>query len=501
MITPSCYIDLRSTKGLKALAEEPFLPLAMAEASKFYRKQERGRFKFDDLLSVATEALLRVSIEARELEASKGKGVNYARKAIRGALLDHLRDYYKLVRNIEMTEAEYVRTQGDLAPERASAAIRRCYVYREAGESRFVRYTIYTPGPYRSNHQLLTGGGKVSSKHGMVSVPIGRASYKDGWNQIIGGQVHARVESDKQQEADPKHHKLAPGSMELLLNSEGKGRSGGRLPQVHKPPKDGVGQADYKGHGLKQRFSKTYFNGGEARRPNFDELSHVPMRAAKFWSRSGLKDERQFSFAELASRRGDGKATSSYKRIAQTGIRRCFVSPPLTTEEAVKQFGLRRSNAIVDMTKFGLDHGHGPKSNFPDLKLEGPKGGAIGWHREAGYFQVDCGVPDHGVFCRPVDGISLRPNQDPWRRGINIFSPAHKKFPEWGEAINEGGVPSRLAHGPAAPGGSCAGGAAPLPADDERLAHRPRRDDSPGGDLPHVAGFPPFYPLADSATA
>ena len=182
MITPSCYIDWRSTKGLKALAEEPFLPLAMAEASKFYRKQERGRFKFDDLLSVATEALLRVSIEARELEASKGKGVNYARKAIRGALLDHLRDYYKLVRNIEMTEAEYFRTQGDLAPERASAAVRRCYVYREAGESRFVRYTIYTPGPYRSNHQLLTGGGKVSSKHGMVSVPIGRASYKDGWN-------------------------------------------------------------------------------------------------------------------------------------------------------------------------------------------------------------------------------------------------------------------------------------------------------------------------------
>ena len=54
-----------------------------------------------------------------------------------------------------------------------------------------------------------------------------------------------------------------------------------------------------------------------------------------------------------------------------------------------------------------------------------PEGqGAIGWHREAGYFQVDCGVPDHGVFCRPVDGISLRPNQDPWRRGINTFTGA-----------------------------------------------------------------------------
>ncbi len=175
------YIDWRSRAGCKALAEEPFLRLAMAEATKFYKKQERGRFRFEDLLSGATVAL-KSALELNDAVLDDtSKGNNYARTAIRGALLDFARVDHKVVRNVEMTEAEYLRTQGELAPKPASAAIRRVCVYREPGESRFVRYTLYTRGPYRSNHQLLTSGGKVSSKHNKVSVALGQSEYKDGW--------------------------------------------------------------------------------------------------------------------------------------------------------------------------------------------------------------------------------------------------------------------------------------------------------------------------------
>lgn len=140
------------------------MPIAKAEASKFYKKQERGRFKYEELLSVAVEAL------------AASKGVNYAMIAINGALLNHARDAYKLVRNVEMTEEEFRRTRSALpsSSPRSPAAIRRVYVLDG------VRHTLYTPGPYRSNHQLLAGAGKVSTKHGKVSVALGQSEYRDG---------------------------------------------------------------------------------------------------------------------------------------------------------------------------------------------------------------------------------------------------------------------------------------------------------------------------------
>ena len=45
--------------------------------------------------------------------------------------------------------------------------------------------------------------------------------------------------------------------------------------------------------------------------------------------------------------------------------------------------------------------------------MEVPKVGAIGWHREAGYFQIDWGLIGFGVFCHPVDDILLRPEPAP----------------------------------------------------------------------------------------
>ena len=181
MITPSYYIDQRSTKGLKALAEAPFLPLAMGGRRANSTKSKSGAaFKFEDLLSVATEALLRVSIEAQELEASKGKGVNYARKAIKCALLDHVRDDHKLVRNVEMSEADFRRTcttSDDLPDKRASKVQPHGRLDTYLGKD--VWATVYPPGPYYTSAQLLAGAGSlkplINSKHGKVSVALGRA--------------------------------------------------------------------------------------------------------------------------------------------------------------------------------------------------------------------------------------------------------------------------------------------------------------------------------------
>ena len=267
-----------------------FVPLAKAEASKFYRKQERGRFRYEELLSVSVEAL------------ATSKGSNYAVKAINGALFDFARDDHKLVSDVEMTEEDFLRTRGPIPKAAAKSPLR---VYFENG----LKVTVYPAGPYRSNAQLLAGDGKVSSKHNKISVAIGRTTYNDGWSQESSGWVRAKIEADK---ADPKHHKQAPGSMALLLNS-----TEGKLPE------DGVGQADYKGHGRKQRFSKSYFNAREVRRPDFDEISHVPMPDAAFRSLGGERRRRQFSFEELSSRRGNGKV--KVRAVAAKRIRRVYV--------------------------------------------------------------------------------------------------------------------------------------------------------------------------------
>jgi hypothetical protein len=80
-----------------------YLPFAKAETSKFYRKQERGKFRYEELLSVAVEAL-----------ATAERGW---KKAIKGALTDYVRNTGKLIRNVEMSEDEYPRTWGSPVPK------------------------------------------------------------------------------------------------------------------------------------------------------------------------------------------------------------------------------------------------------------------------------------------------------------------------------------------------------------------------------------------------
>jgi hypothetical protein len=189
-----------------------YLPLAKAETSKFYRKQERGKFSYDELLSVAVRAL------------GGSAGVTYAKKAMCGALTDHARDAYKLVRNVEMSEEDYLRTWGSPAP-----TARATVVKREDG------VTYYTPGPYRTNAQLLAGDGKVG-KHGKVSVTLERTTYNDERGQTGSGQVRAKI-ADDEQDFDPRSARMGT-------------------------PRGDVDQVEYTGPGREKRFSTSCHNHG-----------------------------------------------------------------------------------------------------------------------------------------------------------------------------------------------------------------------------------------------
>ena len=135
-----------------------YLPLAKAETSRFYRKQERGKFRYEDLLGVAVEAL---GNAAQAFDHTRNNGLAaYARKGIWGALNDYVRDACKIVSNVEMSEEEYLRTRG--SPNPPPAVIRRVCVSKEGGAwhlLRCVRQTFYTPGHYRTNYQLLQRSG------------------------------------------------------------------------------------------------------------------------------------------------------------------------------------------------------------------------------------------------------------------------------------------------------------------------------------------------------
>jgi hypothetical protein len=161
-----------------------YLPLAKAKTSKFYRKQDRGRFRYEELLSEAVNAL------------ATSLGAKYAKIAIRGALLDYERDSHKIVRDVEMSEEEFLRTRG--SPAAPPAAVLRTYV--EGGKL----VTVYSPGPYRTNAQLLAGDCKVSSKHGKVRVKLGRSSFNDEWSQAPSGWKRAKIEDDEDQDHDPR---------------------------------------------------------------------------------------------------------------------------------------------------------------------------------------------------------------------------------------------------------------------------------------------------------
>jgi hypothetical protein len=305
-----------------------YLPLAKAETNKFYRKQERGKFRYEDLLSEAVEAL------------ATSPGANYARVAIKGALLDYVRDDLKIVHDVEMSEDEFIRTRG--YPPSQRAAVRR--VFFSGG----VRHTLYTPGAYRTNHELLAGDGKVSSKHGKVSVAIERTTYNDSWSQVSSGRIRAKIEDD-QQEFDPRS---------------------ARTPQ----PRGDVNQADYVGRGKEKRFSASFLNAGAVRK------------------------------SEPGARFCNGKVeVTNFNQKPTAPIRRIAVVPALDAGIS----GRRTSAVIVDMRKFGLEPvpadklGHWREELLAiellrQRESEGrePIPASPLWQREAGCFRIDWSVHD-----------------------------------------------------------------------------------------------------------
>jgi hypothetical protein len=290
-----------------------YLPLAKAETSKFYKKQERGKFRYEELLSVSIEAL------------GKSLGGTYAIKAIRGAITDFVRDSHKLVRNVEMSEEAYLRTWGSPTPP--PSAVRRVYV------SGRVRHTLYTPGAYRSNAQLLVGDGKVG-RHGKVSVALERTTYNDGWSQTSSGWKRAKIEDAENLDYDPR---------------------AGRVP----PQRSEINQVGY----VEQRWSVSYFNDDDVVRKQ--------------------------------SGQGDGSVTVTkngkpFVRQPLKAICRRFAAATLLDVGIIRPAA---EPCVVNLKKFGLKPV--PKNELgcwrEELATEpGLRAGSseIAWQREAGYFEV-----------------------------------------------------------------------------------------------------------------
>jgi hypothetical protein len=222
-----------------------FMPLAHAEVAKFLKTQEVGKFEKDELLSKATIAL-----------ATAKPSDKWARKAIKGALFDHVRTCNKIVNDHEKDEVEYLATTAkldDILETARAAKLEPCDTPSDnpvVNEWRKRHRVTVGPAPRRVRRRLrhpITGdryelpsriatstGYKVNSKHNKVAVAPVRCAYQDGWEPTLGGMKRARIEDDEDRDHTPSHSV---------------------------PPQRGeLNQASYSSKGRKQRFSSETVN-------------------------------------------------------------------------------------------------------------------------------------------------------------------------------------------------------------------------------------------------
>jgi hypothetical protein len=389
-------------------------PLARAAVTKLLKGQDPGRFERDELLSAAVERL------------ATCPGSNYAKKAIKGALVDFARDHDKVVNNVELTEKKYLATAAELddcLPTGRAAKPKPCDIPSDNAlvEAWRNRHSVTVgPPPRRVRRRVrhpITGkmfeilpsriatstGYKVSSKHNKVPVSIGRATYNDEWSQEHGGGwKRAKIEDDEQ--------RFDPDARMALPRSE-------------------VGQADYTAPGRERRFSVACLNGGEDHRAgmNLDELSHLPSPAAEFLRPSGHRGRRQFRFEELgANLLHDGVVTVTNPNPPLPVICRKKVEAPKLT--AIRS-GKRTSDVIVDPTKFGLEPvpkdklgawrdelaGEASTCVDEDTGQREPTLSAPSWHRDArGFRGLNWGL------------LKMRNENGPWTREPGLKKPPAK---------------------------------------------------------------------------
>ena len=315
------------------------LGVAYAETSKFNKKQEWGKFRYDELLSVAVKAL------------AGSPGVAYARIAIHGALTDYVRDRDKIVHNVELTEGEYLRTRGGVPEKKARKPKARPVFFKEHG----VWGTVYSKGRYRTNEQLLRGY-EVSSKHNKVSVALVRTTYNDEWSQIPSGWKRAKIDDD---EEDRNHDPRA-----------------GRVSQ-----RGEVQQDDYKGRGRQKRFSNACVNNGE----------DFP-RGLKIHGWEDVYD------GKVKVSGLNRKLPAPLRRTAvapklDVGIPKGRWRKKLA-REVWQKYGLE------PVPKDKLGRWREELAMEPTLRAGSS---LVRWQREAGYFRPgreDCGVPESGVHFR-----------------------------------------------------------------------------------------------------
>ena len=252
--------------------------------------------------------------------------------------------------------------------------------------------------------------------------------------------------------------------MALLLNStEGKS------------PEDGVGQADYKGHGRKQRFGVSYFNAGKVEKA----IERLPQRR---------HSQRQQSEPPSA-----GVHHPPNYRAAETYVGRAFPRPQQAFRRRRLKIGLRFSGTQrLANGSWAADGGASTLSrNRRRARRSKSAGGLAGRHRRRALGSQTVGV---GGSSRPrarllAPGSRIFPDQmglterdfPPrsrledglwWPVAENPLAGAGKS-PDRGDVMYEGGASLvRPRVGPAALSGARAGGAAPSASSEQPAVNR-----------------------------
>ena len=321
-----------------------FEPLARAEASKFYWKQERGRFRFDDIYSEAALAL------------ATGKGVKHAIECIKGALKDFARDGDKLVADVELSAEEWRRTHSNIPAARrdmgsaiANAAV---IAVAERAAKRIPPGTVLrvedgvtyvSPGPYRSNAALLAGDGKVNSKHNKVPLRLGRSRFNDDWSQTPSGWVRAGS-SDAQSEQEAA--RLAKKDQIPQRGELGGGSKPGPTP-------------GYRGAGRKQRFSKSCLSSG----PNAG-IEGATLKSIPDFSPPGSEGDRfvvgPFLRIREPAKTGDRKVDPALSMWSRKRYRLCLGPEKSGPSYIPRRFAPPLLDVATPFTQFGLAPQNGP---------------------------------------------------------------------------------------------------------------------------------------------
>jgi hypothetical protein len=167
--------------------------LAKAVTRDFYKKQEPGRFGYEELLSVA------------ETELAMSPNADYAREAIHGALVDYVVDTINIVRPVEMTEGIEQFTAAVEAARNTTSILHTEATSTKAPESQGSarNCAAETRGPpLRRVREAKGGRPRIHAPHGLSHHERNLLTESFNYMQQWGPGVFISIEAGRSRDAE-----------------------------------------------------------------------------------------------------------------------------------------------------------------------------------------------------------------------------------------------------------------------------------------------------------